>query len=104
MNDLTDELKIINSCIIFASKNSLDYQILRCPNISGGKRIEIDIGKGNLHNIPTRHYGASFGTKENGNLKYRQIHVYPLNDNQIKKTEQFRLHLEKEFPDIESKW
>lgn len=104
MADLTDELKIINSYINFASKNKLDYQITRCPNVSGGKKVEIDLGKGILHSTPEHHYGASFGTQEDGNLRYKQIHVYPLGNNHIQQTEKLRLHLEKEFDDIESKW
>ncbi len=102
MANLTDELKIINECITFASKNNLNYQVTTCPTMSKTKRIEINLGEGIPHSPPEKHFGASFATKEDGNLKYRDIHVYPLTDNHKKETENLRLYLENKFNDI--KW
>lgn len=104
MKELTDELKIINVSINFANENGFEYDILRFPTISGHKKIEMHFGEGIQHQRQKDLFGASFAIKENGNLKYPQIHVYSLYKNHGAKTEEFRVYLEKHFPNIECKW
>lgn len=107
MSNLTDELKIINASITFATENNLDYLILRCPtNTPNIKKVEINIGKGIQFKKPDIFFGVYLGIKKDGSLKYRQIHVYyPIgNERWEKDTEEFRKYLEKEFPEFECKW
>jgi len=104
MLELTDEIKIINSAITFATEKGFDYLILRCLTNTNFKKVEINLGKGIQFEKPLMLFGADFGVKDDGKLRYPQVHVFSLGNNYMKETEELRKYLEKDFPEFECKW
>jgi hypothetical protein len=103
MKNLTDELRIINASIDFATKNNLDYQITRYPTNYDSKEIEINLGKGPINKIPKMQFAASFITR-NEEIMDKDVHIYPIDNNCMKEAENFRQHLRNSLKDIEFKW
>jgi hypothetical protein len=93
MKNLTDELNIINESITFVDENDFEYLIMRYPTNRDFKKVEINIGLGVQFGKPELFFGANFCIKEDGNLYYPQIGVFPLSNKNMEMTKKFREYL-----------